>query len=309
MSQPFLPDASAHGGDAPAIASALGLDPADLIDLSASLNPFAPDVARLAERHLTSLVAYPDASAATGHLAAAVDVDPDRLVLTNGGAEAIALVAGHLGAGAVVEPEFSLYRRHLPAVDPTAGRWRSNPSNPLGQLAPAEAEAAVWDEAFYPLATGTWTRGDDHAWRLGSLTKLWSCAGLRLGFVIAPTPNEADAIRANQPRWSVNGLALRLVPELLERTDLRGWTNELAGLRTMVRSELEAMGHHVSESAANWVLLHDVDAPAIRRQLIAHGIVVRDCTSFGLPTTVRLALPRPNQLDQVISAVSAITRS
>ena len=79
-------------------------------------------------------------------------------MLTNGGAEAIALVAAELGAGEVVDPEFSLYRRHLPTVAAGAGRWRSNPSNPLGALAAADDVAAVWDEAFWPLATGTWTR-------------------------------------------------------------------------------------------------------------------------------------------------------
>ena len=75
-------------------------------------------------------------------------------MLTNGGSEAIALVAAELGEGEVVDPEFSLYRRHLPVVRAGAGRWRSNPSNPLGELAGPSDVAAVWDEAFWPLATG-----------------------------------------------------------------------------------------------------------------------------------------------------------
>lgn len=303
-----LPAATTHGGDAPAIAAALGLDAEDLIDLSASLNPFAPDVAPLAAQHLGSLIAYPDASAATERFASAIGVDPARLVLTNGGAEAIALVAAHLGAGSIVDPEFSLYRRHLPSVDADAGRWRSNPSNPLGQLAGPDDRAEVWDEAFYPLATGSWTRGNDEAWRLGSLTKLWACAGLRLGYVIAPSTNDADAISAAQPRWAVNGLALALLPDLLDLTDLGRWAADIAQLRATCRSDLEGLGHKVSESAANWVLVHDVDAPLIRSRLVAHGIVVRDCTSFGLPTTIRLALPRPEHLDRVLSAIGAIVQ-
>lgn len=303
---PKLPEATTHGGDAPAIASALGLDPAHLMDLSASLNPFAPDVPALAAQHLDSLVAYPDPEAATECFASALGVDADRLVLTNGGAEAIALVAAHLGSGSIVDPEFSLYRRHLPSVDIDAGRWRSNPSNPLGQLAGADDMAEVWDEAFHPLATGSWTRGDDKAWRLGSLTKLWACAGLRLGYVIAPTARDARIINAAQPRWAVNGLALALLPHLLDLTDLEGWATDIARLRSFCRTELEGVGYKVTESAANWVLLHDVDAPSVRSRLVAHGIVVRDCTSFGLPTTVRLALPRPEHVDRVLSAVAAI---
>ena len=86
--------------------------------------------------------------------------DDDLVVLTNGGAEAVALVAQLERVGSVVDPEFSLYRRHLQEVRPDAPRWRSNPSNPLGLLADADATARVWDEAFYPLATGDWSRGD-----------------------------------------------------------------------------------------------------------------------------------------------------
>jgi len=302
-----FPAATDHGGDAPAIAAALGVDLADLLDLSASLNPFAPDVPAMAASRLSSLVAYPDHHAATLAMAEAIGVDPERLVLTNGGAEAIALVARHLGAGAVVEPEFSLYRRHLPEVDPTAGRWRSNPSNPLGVLAAADETAAVWDEAFYPLATGTWTRGDDDAWRLGSLTKLWACAGLRLGYAIAPTAAEANAIRMLQPRWAVSGLALALLPDLLAVTDLDAWTRAIAELRGRFAARIAELGFAVTDGAANWVLLDAVDASLLRGQLAQHGIIVRDCSNFGLPTTVRIALPHAADLDRVLIALAATT--
>lgn len=299
-----LPGATSHGGDGPAIAAALGVDLADLLDLSASLNPFAPDVPAMAAARLSSLVAYPDHDAATKAMAEAIGVEPDRMVLTNGGAEAIALVARHLGSGAIVDPEFSLYRRHLPEVNPDAGRWRSNPSNPLGVLAADDEIAAVWDEAFYPLATGTWTRGDDNSWRLGSLTKLWACAGLRLGYAIAPTVAHADAIRALQPRWAVSGLALALLPDLLAVTDLEGWTAQIAELRDRFASKITELGFSVTEGAANWVLLDGVDAPLLRNQLAEHGIIVRDCSNFGLPTTVRIALPLPEQLDRVLAALA-----
>ena len=68
--------------------------------------------------------------------------------MTNGGAEAIALVAGELGRAWVDEPDFSLYRRHLPAVVAGAPRWRSNPRNPTGLLRRDRRDRRVWDEAF-----------------------------------------------------------------------------------------------------------------------------------------------------------------
>ena len=59
------PVPGSHGGDGARLAASLGIEVADVLDLSASMNPFAPDVARLATRHLDSLRRYPDATVAT----------------------------------------------------------------------------------------------------------------------------------------------------------------------------------------------------------------------------------------------------
>ena len=103
-----VPPPGPHGGDGQAVAAALGVDPASVLDLSVSLNPFAPDARALALGHLDALGRYPDLTRATPALAAAVGVDASRVVLTNGGSEAIALVAGELGPGSVDEPPIGL---------------------------------------------------------------------------------------------------------------------------------------------------------------------------------------------------------
>jgi histidinol-phosphate/aromatic aminotransferase/cobyric acid decarboxylase-like protein len=308
MTQPSTSTASPHGGDGLRVAAELGLDPAAIIDLSASLNPFAPDTARIVKRvldeHPETVTTYPDPTHATDALAFTIDVDPDRLVLTNGGAEAIALVAQLERAGSIVEPEFSLYRRHLSDVGDDKPRWRSNPSNPLGRLAASGDDARVWDEAFFPLATGTWSRGDVESWRLGSLTKLWSCPGLRFGYVIAPTTSAADELRDRQPRWSVNGLALAAVPELLALTDLRGWHASIEALRTEFSAALVNMGYDVRDTDASWILVHHHSN--LRSQLASFGVVVRDCTSFDLHGVYRVALPRVDRIELVLDSFAAV---
>jgi histidinol-phosphate/aromatic aminotransferase/cobyric acid decarboxylase-like protein len=296
------PAPGAHGGDGARLAAALGIDPSEVLDLSASLNPLAPDVGAFAARHLDGLRRYPDARDATSALAAAMDVDPERLLLTNGGAEAIALVAEHVGAGWVEGPEFSLYARHLPALDPAAGRWRSNPNNPTGRLAAPTDRAAVWDEAFWPLAAGTWTRGDvdGGAIVVGSLTKLWSAPGLRLGYVLAD-PVTVKAVAARQPEWSVNGLAAAVVRALLDVTDLPAWRDGIAELRRRLADVLAGAGHAVVDTDAPWVLVEP--AGDLRARLAAHAIAVRDCTSFGRPDTVRIAVPDDAGLTRLHHAI------
>jgi histidinol-phosphate/aromatic aminotransferase/cobyric acid decarboxylase-like protein len=284
------------------LARALGIDPDQVLDLSASLNPVAPDIRPVAARYLDSLRAYPDPGPATDSLARSIHVDPARLVLTNGAAEAIALVAAHLGSGSVEEPEFSLYRRHLPVVHPAGPRWRSNPHNPSGRLAVPHEEAAVWDEAFWPLATGTWTRGDADrgAIVIGSLTKLFACPGLRIGYILGPDFETTSAISHSQPRWALNGLAAAALPELLDRADLEGWCEDIKVLRTELCRVLEKNGLEPQPSDANWVL---ACAPGLREQLARRAIAVRDCTSFGLPGTVRIAVPDSAGLDRLARAL------
>jgi histidinol-phosphate/aromatic aminotransferase/cobyric acid decarboxylase-like protein len=284
-----------HGGDGLAVARALGLDPAEVVDLSMSLNPFAPDVAALAAPHVDAVGRYPDATAATAALAEAMGVDRARLVLTNGGSEAISLVAGALGGTVVSEPEFSLHPR---GVD--GPRWRSNPHNPSGVLAADAERADVWDEAFYPLATGEWSRGDAGAVVVGSLTKLFACPGLRIGYVLA---DDAAALTADQPAWPLNGIALAVLPELLAQADLAGWRAAVAGRRQALVDLLVAHGLIVAAGDAPWVLAH---APGLRDRLAPHGVVVRDCASFDMPGWARLGLPDERGLTCLDAALHAI---
>jgi histidinol-phosphate/aromatic aminotransferase/cobyric acid decarboxylase-like protein len=300
-SDPLVPP-GAHGGEGPRLAARLGIDPSEVLDLSQSLNPVAPDLRSTLTRHLDSIGRYPDPVDATQALAKAIGIDAGRVVLTNGGAEAIALVAAHLGAGSVEDPEFSLYRRHLDRVDPAAPRWRSNPHNPSGLLADAGDRAAVWDEAFYPLATGTWTRGDvdDGSWVVGSLTKLFAAPGLRMGYALAPDPGAAGAIRDRQPEWAVGGLVCAALPELLDRVDLADWADRTRELRRLLVDLLERHGYRPRPSDANWVL---VDSPSLRARLAPHAIAVRDCTSFGLPELARVAVPDQDGLARLDEAL------
>jgi histidinol-phosphate/aromatic aminotransferase/cobyric acid decarboxylase-like protein len=298
------PVPGSHGGDGARLAAALGIGVDDVLDLSASLNPCAPDVAAAVARHVDSVRRYPDATAATEALAAAIDVDPARLVLTNGGSEAIALVAAQLGVGRVDAPEFSLYERHLSRLDPAAGAWRSNPNNPTGLLALVGAEAAVWDEAFWPLATGTWTRGDADrgAIVVGSVTKVWACPGLRLGYLLAPDDDVAAGLRTRQSAWAVNGLAAAVMAELLAATDLPSWRDAIARLRAELVALLRGAGFEPAPSDAPWVLVPG--AGDARERLAQHAVLVRDCASFGLTDTVRVAVPDERGLERLAAALA-----
>ncbi len=294
---PAVPPAGSHGGDGLAVARALGLDPADLLDLSQTMNPFAPAVGPMLQRHLDALGRYPDPRAATAELAAALGVEPERLLLTNGGSEAIHLVAAELGGGVRSEPDFGLHPR-----SPDGPRWRSDPHSPSGHLAGPHDRADVWDEAFYALATGRWTAGrEDCRATVGSLTKTFACPGLRLGYAVAD-PDLVARLRTRQPHWSVSSLALAVLPDLLAAADLRGWADGIRSLRRELADLLAAHGLRVDAADAPWVLVH---RPGLREALAPHGVLVRDCTSFGMPGVARVAVPDAGGLERLERALDA----
>lgn len=67
--------------------------------------------------------------------------------------------------------------------------------------------------------------------------------------------------------------------------------------------ELGRLGFAVAPTDANWVLVAHHD---LRTRLAPHGVIVRDCASFGLPGRFRVALFRTRDLDRVLSAFAAI---
>lgn len=289
--RPSIPSAGTHGGDGPGVARALGIEPADLLDLSQNLNPFAPNPSGIVARHLDALGRYPDPAATTDLLAEAMRVDPGRLLLTNGGSEAIHLVTTVLGGNVRSEPEFALHPRR--GDGPI---WRSNPHSPSGQLAGPNERADVWDEAFHALATGRWS-ADRPGVVVGSLTKTFRCPGLRLGYVLAEEP---ERFARHQPHWSVSTLALAALPDLLEAADLPGWALRIASARTALVDLLTAYGLAVEAADAPWVLVH---RPGLRETLAPQGVLVRDCASFGMDGTARIAVPDDAGLQRLAEAL------
>lgn len=289
-----VPGAGRHGGDGPGVARALGLEPGSILDLSQSLNPFAPNVTSMVARNLPALSAYPEPSVATRLLAETIGVDPARVLLTNGGSEAIELVAAEIGGRVRSEPEFGLHPR-----GEDGPVWRSDPHSPSGRLASSAESADVWDEAFYPLAAGTWTASRPGV-VVGSLTKVFACPGLRLGYLIA---DDAERFARRQPEWSVGSLALAVLPEMLESCDLMAWSRSIAAARLELVEMLVGHRFFVDASDGPWVL---VEGPRLRERLAPQGVMVRDCASFGLSGVVRIAVPDDDGLVRLERALDRV---
>jgi threonine-phosphate decarboxylase len=201
------------------------------------------------------------------------------------------------------------------------GIWLCNPNNPTGrQWTAAElahlrtsdsAQQSVWviDESYrYFVATPTplapWADGENMI-ILRSLTKDQALAGLRLGYVIAAPPIIA-ALRAGQPTWSVNTMAQIAGVAALQEPILAWRQQTLTYLRQHALelwSGLTASGYYVLPSATTYTLASVENAAAVRQRLLLQGVLVRDCTSFGLPQHLRIAARRPPDNERLLTAI------
>lgn len=292
-----------HGDVVLGLERHLGLPPRSMLDLSASMNPVAPDVTSLYLESVNSLSSYPDETHATLALAQVLNVDDGQLVLCNGGSEAISLVAGLGRSGYVVEPEFSLYSRHISNYRDGTDWWASNPNNPIGRLLDQSQRPEVVDEAFYQIATGTWTRRDfEHgSYVIGSLTKLFALPGLRLGYIVAPSIAKAIELKKLQPQWAVNALALGMLPTLLQLIDLSQVQSQVASLRNDLNDILIRYGAKPEDSDANYIFI--ADGLDIFDRFLSNKIVARDTSSFGLTRGIRIAVPSITGLERVEAAL------
>ncbi|MFC7306666.1 Rv2231c family pyridoxal phosphate-dependent protein CobC [Streptomyces monticola] len=194
---------------------------------------------------LTSLAAYPDGRAARAAVARRHGVEPERVLLTAGAAEAFVLLARALRVRrpVVVHPQFTEPEAALRDAGHEVGRvllraedgFRldpaavpddadlvviGNPTNPTSVLHPAAlvAELArpgrvlVVDEAFMDAVPGerealAGRRDVPGLVVLRSLTKTWGLAGLRIGYVLA-APETVRELERAQPLWPVSTPAL-----------------------------------------------------------------------------------------------------
>jgi histidinol-phosphate aminotransferase len=189
--------------------------------------------------------------------------------------------------------------------------WLCNPNNPTGQywssdelvlLRTADPDDEIlWvvDEAYrhfvdQPQDSDTWSEGKNVI-RLRSLTKDYNLAGLRLGYILAG-PELIQPMRIAQPPWSVNALAQVAAIAALQQ-DVLAWRQQSLAQLHQLAAELwvglDSLGLLVSPSATPFALVTVDNATIFRSRLLSRGLLVRDCTSFGLPRYIRIAAHRP----------------
>jgi histidinol-phosphate aminotransferase len=183
-----------------------------------------------------------------------------------------------------------------------------SPSNPTGgavslgeALAVAEAcresgAAFLFDAAYGEFADDDPSPrlvADGSAYVVRSFSKAYGLAGLRIGYVIAPSAEEAAALRSCGMPYPSSGLAALAAIVALE--DTTGTARAVASAkaeRAVIRRELEALGARASEPNANFVLARVRDPAGLAAGMAEAGVAVR---TYGarplLADAVRISCP------------------
>jgi histidinol-phosphate aminotransferase len=211
-----------------------------------------------------------------------------------------------------IEETIKLIKQHRPK-----GIFIDNPNNPTGQylsreefkklLGAARDSLVVLDEAYITFVDDVWSSVDmikgNNLLVLRSMTKDYALAGLRLGYGVAGEEIIAT-LRRLCPPWNVNAVAQQAgTAAVAAEGYLQECQVKLKEAKEYLFAELSRLGLTPVPSAANFLLVEVGDAPAFRRQLLQRRMLVRDCTSFGLPAYVRISPRTPPECRRLVRSI------
>lgn len=134
---------------------------------------------------------------------------------------------------------------------------------------------------------------------LRSFSKSYGLAGVRLGYAVVPE-SWAGAYRKVNTPFAASELACRAGLAAIQDEDhLERTVDVVKAGRKRLRVELPI---HTWPSEGNFVLADVGNAKAVSDALLDRGVLIRDCSSFGLSECIRITVGTPEENDRVIDA-------
>lgn len=205
----------------------------------------------------------------------------------------------------------------------------ANPNNPTGTLLPQdemvrlreslpEDVLLVIDAAYseyvarddYDAGVALVDAGENTV-MTRTFSKIFGLGGARLGWAYAP-PAIIDVLNRTRPPFPVNafaaaaGMAALAEPGWLEQSRAHNTTE-----KRRLAERLTQAGLSVHPSEANFLLvdLGTADrAKAADAHLRSHGIIVRNVTSYGLPSCLRITIGTSDACNRVAEALADFAR-
>ncbi|PGF17637.1 histidinol-phosphate transaminase [Natrinema sp. CBA1119] len=202
--------------------------------------------------------------------------------------------------------------------------WLTSPHNPTGSTMPLEEierladetddeTLVVVDEAYGEFADRDsavallegrdgFDARDDVA-VLRTFSKAYGLAGVRLGYAVVPDEWADAYARVNTP-FAASELACRAGLAAVDDEEHVERTVETAReSRAYMRDTIET---HVWESEGNFALVDVGDASVVAGEMQERGVIVRDCSSFGLPGCLRITCGTEEETERAVATLNEV---
>ncbi|MCL4343720.1 MAG: aminotransferase class I/II-fold pyridoxal phosphate-dependent enzyme [Nitrososphaerota archaeon] len=189
----------------------------------------------------------------------------------------------------------------------------ANPNNPTGKLydyiselidgAERNNSTLILDESFISFADRKPKYSfADNLIVLRSFTKEYNVPGIRIGYAISTGSFKKKLVEYRMP-WGIGAAGCMAIKAILEN---RGY---LKSTLPKIKNERKRLEKKLGlRTDANFFLADVEDAAKITRQLVDGGVLVRDCTSFGLPTMIRFSVKKPRENGKLVARLLKLKR-
>jgi threonine-phosphate decarboxylase len=307
-----------------------------VLDFSASVNPYPPLISWTPDPR--DLSYYPDDSYAElkERIGKIFKRDPLEICVGNGSIELIRVFCSVVFRNSSREkkfftdmPTFGEYAlsarlagaEQTPDAEHALVDFLCNPNNPSGTLIQKRdvlsrlqsrrdsGNFLFCDEAFIELSDPRESVSDicdPGLFVLRSLTKCFSVPGIRFGYGFGDAALIERIETARSP-WTVNAFAESYAMEAFQHLDeLAVSRSAISRERAWLTTEIMNLGLTNLPSSANFLLINcGKDVKDLCECLAEKGILVRDCTSFALPTYIRIAVRTHDENSQLIEVLGA----
>lgn len=200
-----------------------------------------------------------------------------------------------------------------------------NPNNPTGTVIPAdelrgfvdkvpENVLVVIDEAYHEYAVDPEYRSSvdlvrekKNVFVIRTFSKIYSMAAARIGYGIGQ-PEIIDAINHVRPPFNVNSIAQAgALASLDDEQHVAESRNINQVGKEMITRLFDELGMKYLPSNTNFVCVDTGrDSAWMFDQLAARGVIVRNLSGYGLTTSLRVSIGKPEEMKAFVSAMKDI---